>query len=56
MLVLVIIIPGLNDWFGVSHLSGLQWGIVCAAAVAIIVIVELVKLFVRMSGRGKSWD
>ncbi|OMD40205.1 calcium-translocating P-type ATPase, SERCA-type [Paenibacillus odorifer] len=56
MLVLVIIIPGLNDWFGVSHLSGLQWGIVCAAAVAIIVIVELVKLFVRISGRGKSWD
>lgn len=56
MLVLVIIIPGLNDWFGVTHLNGLQWGIVCIAAVAIIVIVELVKLFVRISGKGKNWD
>lgn len=56
MLVLVIIIPGLNDWFGVSHLSGSQWGIVVAATLAIILIVELVKLFVRLSGRGKNWD
>ncbi|MBT2292074.1 calcium-translocating P-type ATPase, SERCA-type [Paenibacillus albidus] len=56
LLVLVIIIPGLNDWFGVSHLNGLQWGIVCAAAIAIVVIVEIVKLFIRLSGIGKSWD
>jgi Ca2+-transporting ATPase len=32
LLVLVIIIPGLNEWFGVEHLSGLQWGMVCGAA------------------------
>lgn len=56
MLVLVIIIPGLNDWFGVSHLNAQQWGIVCAAAIAIVVIVELVKLFIRVSGRGKAWE
>lgn len=56
LLVLVIIIPGLNDWFGVQHMNGTQWLIVCAAAVSIIVIVELVKLFVRMSGKGKDWD
>lgn len=56
LLVLVIIIPGLNDWFGVQHLSGLQWLIVCGAAIAIVVIVELVKLFIRMSGKGKTWD
>lgn len=56
MLVLVIIIPGLNNWFGVTHLSGQQWLIVCAAALAIVVIVELVKLFVRLSGKGKNWE
>ncbi|ASA21067.1 calcium-translocating P-type ATPase, SERCA-type [Paenibacillus donghaensis] len=56
MLVLVIIIPGLNDWFGVSHLSGLQWIIVCSAAIAIVVIVEIIKLFIRLTGKGKTWD
>lgn len=56
LLVLVIIIPGLNDWFGVQHLNGLQWWIVCGAAVSIVVLVELVKLFVRLSGKGKGWD
>ncbi|AIQ68536.1 cation-translocating P-type ATPase [Paenibacillus graminis] len=56
LLVLVIIIPGLNEWFGVSHLSGLQWGIVCGAAAAIIVIVELVKIGLRISGKSKTWD
>lgn len=56
LLVLVIIIPGLNEWFGVSHLSGLQWGIVCGAAAAIVVIVELVKIGLRISGKSKTWD
>ncbi|MRN52462.1 calcium-translocating P-type ATPase, SERCA-type [Paenibacillus sp. LC-T2] len=56
MLVLVILIPGLNNWFGVSHLNLVQWGIVCAAALGIVVIVELVKLFIRSSGKGKAWD
>ncbi|MNR68749.1 hypothetical protein D3C85_1935020 [compost metagenome] len=56
LLVLVIIIPGLNEWFGVSHLSGLQWGIVCSAAAAIVVIVELVKVGLRISGTSKNWD
>lgn len=56
LLVLVIIIPGLNEWFGVQHLNGLQWGIVCGAALAIVVIVELVKLVLRMSGRIKHWE
>nr|WP_219218681.1 cation-translocating P-type ATPase [Paenibacillus sp. S150] len=56
LLVLVIIIPGLNEWFGVSHLSGLQWGIVCGAAAAIVVLVELVKLGLRISGKSKNWD
>jgi len=56
MLVLVILIPGLNDWFGVTSLSGRQWGIVSAAAVSIVVIVELVKWFIRLGGKGKDWD
>ncbi|WNS46894.1 calcium-translocating P-type ATPase, SERCA-type [Paenibacillus sp. MMS20-IR301] len=56
LLVLVIIIPGLNGWFGVQHLSGLQWGIVCGAALAIVILVELVKLVVRISGRSRNWE
>lgn len=56
LLVLVIIIPGLNEWFGVMHLNGTQWGIVCGAALSIIVIVELVKLVIRMSKIGETWD
>lgn len=56
LLVLVIIIPGLNEWFGVQHLNGLQWGIVCAAAVAIVITVELVKVVLRLNGRSKTWE
>lgn len=56
LLVLVIVIPGLNDWFGVSHLNALQWGIVTVAALSIIVIVELIKVFIRSSGKGEAWD
>ncbi|WP_151734739.1 cation-translocating P-type ATPase ['Paenibacillus yunnanensis' Narsing Rao et al. 2020] len=56
LLVLVIIIPGLNEWFGVQHMTGTQWLIVVAAAVGIVVIVELVKLVLRLSGKGKTWD
>ncbi|WP_405111952.1 calcium-translocating P-type ATPase, SERCA-type [Paenibacillus sp. FSL K6-1217] len=56
LLVLVILIPGLNAWFGVEHLNGLQWGLVCGAALSIVVIVELVKLVLRLSGRTKDWE
>ncbi|SET36186.1 Ca2+-transporting ATPase [Paenibacillus sp. NFR01] len=56
LLVLVILIPGLNDWFGVTHLNPAQWGIVCAAAIGIVLIVEAVKLVMRLSGKGKAWD
>ncbi|WP_239004604.1 cation-translocating P-type ATPase [Paenibacillus tepidiphilus] len=56
LLVLVIIIPGLNEWFGVQHMNGTQWLIVVGAALAIVVIVELVKLVLRLSGKGKTWD
>lgn len=56
LLVLVILIPGLNDWFGVVHLSGLHWAIVAAAALAIVVLVEAVKQLIRTAGAGKDWD
>lgn len=46
LLVLVIILPGVNDIFKVDHLTLAQWGIVIAASFSIIPIVEIVK-FVR---------
>ncbi len=47
LLVMVIVIPQLNSIFKVQHLSLQQWGIVVAAALSIIPIVELVKLIRR---------
>lgn len=43
----VVLIPGLNGLFHVSHLNGHQWLIVLIASLSIIVLVELVKLFQR---------
>ncbi len=43
LLVLVIVIPPLNDIFKVQHLTLTQWGIVVAASISIIPIVEFVK-------------
>lgn len=43
----VVVIPGLNPLFHVSHLDGYQWAIVLVAGMSIIVIVELVKLIQR---------
>lgn len=44
----VVVIPGLNPLFHVSHLDGYQWAIVLVAGMSIIVIVELVKLIQRL--------
>jgi len=40
----IILIPGLNTMFRVSHLNLSQWGIVLAASLSIIPIVEVIKL------------
>lgn len=44
LVILVIVIPGLNDLFNVVMLNTEQWIIVIAAALSIIPIVEIVKL------------
>lgn len=47
----IIIIPGLNDIFKVSHLDLYQWGIVVGTSFAIIPVVEIVKFFQRKMGK-----
>ena len=45
--VAVIVIPGLNSLFRVSHLTWAQWGISLGLSFAIIPVVEIVKWFQR---------
>ena len=47
----VIIIPGLNDIFRVQHLELAQWGIVLAASLAIIPVVEVAKALHNLKER-----
>ncbi|SEK60955.1 Ca2+-transporting ATPase [Carnobacterium iners] len=47
LLAVVVLIPGLNDAFRVSHLDTIQWVIVLSASFSIIPIVELIKLGIR---------
>ncbi len=50
----VIAIPGLNTIFRVVHLSILQWLIVTGISIAIIPIVETVKVFLRLRVKAKA--
>lgn len=50
LMMVIIIVPGLNDIFRVAHLDLYQWGIVLGASFAIIPIVEIVKAFQRGGG------
>ncbi|WP_424685453.1 calcium-translocating P-type ATPase, PMCA-type [Enterococcus sp.] len=50
LMMVIIIVPGLNDIFKVAHLDWYQWGIVVGASFAIIPIVEIVKFFQRKLG------
>lgn len=47
MLAITIVFPGLNGLFHVTHLDAYQWGIVAAAALSMVIIVEIVKFFQR---------
>ncbi|MBO1304945.1 cation-translocating P-type ATPase [Enterococcus sp. 669A] len=47
LMMVIIVVPGLNDLFRVAHLDMYQWGIVLGASFAIIPIVEIVKFFQR---------
>lgn len=47
----VILTPGLNTFFGVSELTGLQWAVSVGSAFAIVPIVELVKAVQRAMGK-----
>ena len=47
----VILTPGLNTFFGVSQLTGLQWAVSVGSAFAIVPIVEIVKAIQRAMGK-----
>lgn len=49
LVILVILVPFMNDLFNVVHLNGQQWLVVTVCALAIIPIVEIVKLIQRIS-------
>lgn len=51
LVILVILLPFMNDLFSVVELNLEQWLIVIGCAIAIIPLVEIVKLFVRLSGK-----
>lgn len=50
LMMVIIIVPGLNDIFKVAHLDLYQWAIVVGSSFAIIPIVEIVKFFQRKMG------
>lgn len=45
--VLPIVVKPLNEVFKVTQLNGVQWGIVLAASLSIVAIVEVIKLFIK---------
>ncbi|HCE11942.1 cation-translocating P-type ATPase [Enterococcus sp.] len=51
LMMVIIVVPGLNDIFRVAHLDLYQWGIVLGSSFAIIPIVEIVKAVQRAMGR-----
>ena len=50
-MMVIIVVPGLNDIFRVSHLDLYQWGIVLGTSFAIIPVVEIVKAIQRAMGK-----
>lgn len=50
LLLAVILIPGINDFFDVTVPDATGWGIVFGAALSIVVLVEIGKALFRMTG------
>ncbi len=51
LMMVIIVVPGLNDVFRVAHLDLYQWGIVVGSSFAIIPVVEIVKAVQRALGK-----
>ncbi len=51
LMMVIIVVPGLNDIFRVAHLDLYQWGIVVGSSFAIIPVVEIVKAIQRAAGK-----
>lgn len=51
LMMIIIVVPGLNDVFRVAHLDIYQWAIVLGTAFAIIPVVEIVKVVQRALGK-----
>ncbi|MGZ9585307.1 calcium-translocating P-type ATPase, SERCA-type [Paenibacillus marinisediminis] len=51
LVLMVILVPFMNDLFDVVPLNSEQWIVVAICAISIVPIVEIVKLFLRMTTR-----
>lgn len=54
LMLFVILVPGINTWFGIAPLSIGQWGIALGLAIAIIPFVEIQKAIERKVEKYKS--
>ncbi|MGB3161124.1 MAG: cation-translocating P-type ATPase [Carnobacterium sp.] len=54
LLAIVVLVPGLNDAFRVSHLDPQQWMLTVGAAFSIIPMVEIVKFGIRTFKKNKK--
>lgn len=56
MLLMVVLIPQLQNLFGVVPLTGTQWGVVVACAASILVFVEVIKFILRTTGIAARYE
>ncbi|MFC6164002.1 cation-translocating P-type ATPase [Lactiplantibacillus dongliensis] len=47
LLAMTVVVPGFNSIFHVTPLDAYQWGIILAASLSMVIIVEIVKFFQR---------
>lgn len=55
LLFAVILIPGISTFFDVSPIGGKGWAIVILASLSIIVIVEIIKMILRMTNTDEKY-
>ena len=56
LLIGVIVIPGINDFFSVTAPTLTQWGFIVATAFSIVVFVEIIKFILRATGFAAKYE
>ncbi|EHJ51884.1 cation-translocating P-type ATPase [Streptococcus macacae] len=54
ILMVTIVVPGFNRFFHVSQLSLSQWSVVILGSLSMLVLVEIIKWFQRVTGQDKK--